>query len=133
MAKFLEPNTLVEKTHDVKEITLLCKIVSQFVEVLIVTMGDKGVITVTKNINNKNETHNKILEVRSYTVHKLNNVDNVSGAGDCFASGFVHGVLLGYSEPYCVSLGFEAAKSALLCESTVPPEFQIPSNMIDRL
>ncbi|XP_013144427.1 PREDICTED: pseudouridine-metabolizing bifunctional protein C1861.05 [Papilio polytes] len=129
MAKFLEPSIIIEEASDINEIIDLSKIVTQFIKILIVTMGKKGVITVN-NASEQPSTEKKP-NVQYYSVEKLNNVENVSGAGDCFASGYIHGILSCYQESHCVSLGFEAAKSALLSKSTVPNSFQIPANFYE--
>ncbi|XP_034840817.1 uncharacterized protein [Maniola hyperantus] len=42
------------------------------------------------------------------------------GAGDCFASGFIHGILQDLQESQSISIGFETAKQALLSKETVP-------------
>ncbi|KPJ13592.1 hypothetical protein RR48_10776 [Papilio machaon] len=128
MAKFLEPNITIDEASDINEIINLSKIVTQFIKVLIVTMGKKGVITVTQASEPYNAMEEK-LNVCYYAVEELNNVENVSGAGDCFASGYIHGVLSCFQESLCVSIGFEAAKSALMSKSTVPHSFQISGNI----
>ncbi|XP_045542630.1 pseudouridine-metabolizing bifunctional protein C1861.05 [Papilio machaon] len=128
MAKFLEPNITIDEASDINEIINLSKIVTQFIKVLIVTMGKKGIITVTQASEPDNAREEK-LNVCYYAVEELNNVENVSGAGDCFASGYIHGVLSCFQESLCVSIGFEAAKSALMSKSTVPHSFQISGNI----
>ncbi|XP_068629162.1 uncharacterized protein [Battus philenor] len=125
MAKFLEPNIIVEEKSDINEIINLSKIVTQFIVVLIVTLGNKGV-TVIKRDDNEN---NEIMSIHHYATEKLNRIENVSGAGDCFASGYIHGIISGFQESLCVSLGFEAAKTALRSKNTVPNYFQLPPNL----
>lgn len=106
---------------DLDEILELSKVVLNVVDHLIVTLGATGIITVRK-------TENKMLEGRLYPVAHINKVENVSGAGDCFASGFIYGILSGFKESICVSLGFESAKNALLSKLTVPSQLQASSS-----
>ncbi|RVE44770.1 hypothetical protein evm_010569 [Chilo suppressalis] len=116
MASFLKPGINITDSNEVDNILKLCKVVSEAIPFLIVTMGSKGVITV-KNFKKCN------LEAKLYTVELLENIVNVSGAGDCFASGFINGMLAGQRQSSCIKLGFEAAKSALMCNNTVPKHF----------
>ncbi|KPI93347.1 hypothetical protein RR46_10607 [Papilio xuthus] len=127
MAKFLEPNITINEASDINEIINLSKIVTPFINVLVVTMGKKGVITVT-HAPIPHNTRKQKLNVHHYAVKELHNVENVSGAGDCFSSGYIHGVLSCFQESHCVSVGFEAAKSALMNKTTVPYTFQISEN-----
>ncbi|KAL4705043.1 hypothetical protein ACJJTC_009831 [Scirpophaga incertulas] len=125
MATYLEPK--VEKTLlYTQEILKLCTVVLQKINFLIVTMGSKGVITVRKTNDN---TH---LDARLYPVNPVVKINNVSGAGDCFSSGFVNGILEGQTQSQCISMGFAAAKCALLAKVTVPnnlKEFVVKENM----
>lgn len=66
------------------------------------------------------ENDYKPIEVRYYSVKKVNDLINVSGAGDCLASGIITGMLAGLNEMRCVSIGFAAAQAALYSESAVP-------------
>lgn len=58
--------------------------------------------------------------MRHYPVVVEKNVVNVSGAGDCFASGLITGMLKGLNEENCVSFGFAAARASLRSTDTVP-------------
>lgn len=98
------------------EVLQLAKMLSQYIEFIIVTMGSKGVVTIRKSSGQ--------LEARLYPVQTLTKIHNVSGAGDCFASGFIHGVLSGLDQNSCINIGFQAAKSALLSDNTVPKNLQ---------
>ncbi|XP_037301231.1 pseudouridine-metabolizing bifunctional protein C1861.05-like [Manduca sexta] len=113
MAYYLEPHKKIKKTNDLNEISALSRIVSDYFKCLIVTMGSKGVVIVN-NLTNDSEN------ISFYQVNVLDNVENVSGAGDCFASGFINGILLGYTQSQCINLGLETAKQALLSKNTVP-------------
>ncbi|XP_050352416.1 uncharacterized protein LOC126774828 [Nymphalis io] len=125
MADFLKPNNNIKKSNDLEEIINLSKIVLEFVDLLLITRGSAGVVTV-KSLNentNLSPINSHEFEVRLYSAEALNSIENVSGAGDCFSSGFIYGVLLGLNECKSVSLGFSAAKEALLSKRTVPCTF----------
>ena len=47
-------------------------------------------------------------------------VVSVSGCGDCLAAGIITGILRGWKESSCVSLGLHAAKESLISYETVP-------------
>lgn len=93
----------------------------EHIDVVIVTLGDDGLIVARKGeaedqlLNNKKQK----VGVRFYPVEKIENVVNVSGAGDSLASGIIAAFLDGKSEDECVSVGFEAARTALFSKSTV--------------
>lgn len=96
----------------------------QYIPNIIVTLSELGLLIARKNVASDplisaNETCNNI-QVRLYPVEKLTNIANVSGAGDCFASGMIWGMLQGYSEEKCVSVGFAAARASLFCTVAVP-------------
>jgi pseudouridine-5'-phosphate glycosidase/pseudouridine kinase len=57
--------------------------------------------------------------LRYYPAPKVDNVVNVSGAGDSFMSGFTAAMLRGHPENVCVNVGFEAARCALHSKSAV--------------
>lgn len=123
MAYFVEPTTIIEPTSDLNEIFDLCKIVSEHIGFLIVTLGCRGVVTVN-NLNKISQNGNN-LRTRYYPVQVVNNVQNVSGAGDCFASGFIYGILSNYKESDCIRIGFNAARAALFSKNTVPLDLKI--------
>ncbi|XP_063547341.1 uncharacterized protein LOC134754840 [Cydia strobilella] len=126
MARFVKPYMLPDYVNGVDEILYLSKMLSSFIECLIVTLGSKGVIIVrNKDVHgNGHDTTAKL-----YPVNISENIQNVSGAGDCFASGFLHGVLSNLNEPSCVSIGFDAAKNALLSSNTVPSNFKMATDV----
>ncbi|XP_072936003.1 uncharacterized protein [Epargyreus clarus] len=125
MAGLIKPNIVVDTRIHLDEIIHLSKIVSEYVNVLIVTIGSKGVVTAQRIHEHGKER----IRVRLYPANIITNVENVSGAGDCFSSGFIYGTLLGLDEQQCISIGFEAAKHALLCKETVPSHFNFMSNI----
>lgn len=114
MAQFLDSLqcTNIKADSELSEIVELSSILSPVIKFLVITMGSKGVITI------KNLEHEII--ARFYPTEPIGNIENVSGAGDCFASGYIHGMLSGRKESQCMFMGLEAAKMALLCRNTVP-------------
>lgn len=64
--------------------------------------------------------------MRHYPTKEITTVVNVSGAGDCFTSGFISALVSGESEEVCVSVGFAAAQLALQSQAAVP------KNIVDK-
>ena len=120
MANFLSPNNNIKANNELNEIIDLSRIVLQSVSFLLVTRGAKGVVTV-KYIKNNNILQ---IEVRVYNAETINSIENASGAGDCFSSGLIHGILTGLNESQCIRMGFNSAKEALLSRDTVPRVFK---------
>ncbi|XP_067639135.1 uncharacterized protein [Eurosta solidaginis] len=58
--------------------------------------------------------------MRFYNALKVENIKNVSGAGDSFTSGFITALLRGYNIKACVAFGFVSAERALQSNSAVP-------------
>ncbi|XP_052753827.1 uncharacterized protein LOC113523000 [Galleria mellonella] len=111
-------NDTLYESDELLEITQLAKIVLKKIRVLIITIGAKGLIIVTSNENGDPEA-------RLYPAETIDNIINVSGAGDCFAGGYIFGLLSGLDESCCVTVGFQAAKAALLSKTTVPSEINV--------
>lgn len=128
MAHFLSPKASIEETKDLNEIIALTKIASQIVEFIIVTIGAKGVVTVKHDKSNIDKT----LLVNHYPVEALSQVESVSGAGDCFASGFIHGMILGLTEAQSMYIGFQSAKQALFCKNTVPQNLSFATHSMNK-
>lgn len=116
MAEFLAPNVTIEQTNDLNEVLKLAKIVSRVVDFIIVTLGDKGVVTIKKS------RRDSTLVAKLYPIKAIAHVENVSGAGDCFTGGFIFGILSHFKESYNVQIGFQAATFALLSKNTVPSD-----------
>lgn len=113
MANFIKPDFKLSEATEINEIIELCKIMSDTVDILIVTLGPKGVLTSRRTAKDN-------LEMRLYPVKEINNVVNVSGAGDCFAGSFISGILAKSVEPKCIAIGYKSATQALLSTTTVP-------------
>lgn len=113
----------------IQEVVKLSQFVNNYVENVIVTLGSLGVI-ITNNcsptsffddtVNYQDKTKQGKSQSRYYRARFIENVVNVSGAGDSFVSGFITAMLKGKSEEICVSVGLEAAYKSLLSDSAVP-------------
>ena len=68
---------------------------------LIITRGEKGAISVNKDI------------VTEVGIKKNLNVIDLTGAGDLFASGYLHGYLNAFSEEECLSKGTEMSSKVI--------------------
>lgn len=117
----LSAKELVEKAAKAAQ-SLACHI-----DNILVTLGPEGVLIARKGHAGDSPMENAHLEgkpsVRHYPVQGKTQVINVSGAGDCFASGFIAGLLQNCSESQCVSAGFSAAVAALQSQDPVPEAF----------
>lgn len=102
---------------DLKKIT---GFVNEHIENVIVTLGPIGILMARKN-DSKSALyvrHGKYIPVtnsnksqfRLYETQKIQDIVNVSGAGDSFASGFIVSMIKGLSEDICVSVGFEGKR-----------------------
>ncbi len=68
---------------------------------LIITRGEKGAISVNNNI------------VTEVGIKKNLNVIDLTGAGDLFASGYLHGYLNAFSEEECLNKGTEMSSKVI--------------------
>lgn len=116
MANFVKPDLILNQTTEIHKITEMCKIISDVVDILVVTLGPKGVLTSRRFAKGN-------FKMRLYPVKEINNVVNVSGAGDCFASSFISALLAKSVEPKCIALSYQSATQALLSKTTVPQKF----------
>lgn len=107
----------------VNQAAYLAQCMQKHIPTIIVTLGANGLVIASKSSASKpmlGTQENKHVEVRHYPVVEEKNVVNVSGAGDCFASGLITGMLKGLNEENCVSFGFAAARASLYSTYTVP-------------
>lgn len=107
----------------INQAAYLARLLQKYIPIIIVTLGANGLVIARKNrasqpLLGAQETGN--VEVRHYPVIEEKNVVSVSGAGDCFASGLITGMLKGLNEENCVSFGFAAARASLYSTNTVP-------------
>ncbi|XP_063707866.1 uncharacterized protein LOC134836602 [Culicoides brevitarsis] len=132
MAKFLgfeisqKSSNLENRQEILKEVKFLAEFMSKKIENLIITLGSLGVVVARHGSSDSPffENHQYLdkkseLTLRYYPSEEISNVVNVSGAGDSFSSGFIAGMIEGLPENVCVSIGFEAAKKALLSKNAV--------------
>lgn len=102
---------------DLEKAYALLEHVGEYFDCIILTLGAQGVMV-----------RQRCSGVNGGSIHypltkELNNIVNVSGAGDSFVAGFLTGMLKGLPEERCVAFGFYAAERALLSESPVPREY----------
>lgn len=113
------------------DLKIIKKIAEQLVElvpVVITTLGARGVLVARKSSENEPflDEHNTLVETtninsRLYpTPHLDKKIVSVSGCGDCLAAGIITGVLKGWEESSCITLGLYAAKQSLFSFKTVP-------------
>ncbi|XP_053602036.1 uncharacterized protein LOC128670418 [Plodia interpunctella] len=117
MANYLNPGPYTNSPDALMEVIELAKRVSS-IRNIVVTLSSNGVLLV------KNSSQ----EVHYYPAELVNTIVNVSGAGDCFAGGFIHGILSGSEESVCIAMGYQAAKAALMSRKTVPNDITIDNN-----
>lgn len=97
---------------------------------IIATLGGMGVLVSFRSdaINDSS----KLLSLSSancghitcfYAMPKVQDIVNVSGAGDSFCAGFITALLQQHSVVECVAAGFMAAGQALLSKSAVPTTY----------
>lgn len=122
----------------VSESAEICELLSDKLDLtFIVTLGPLGVLIASRREanqfyfnNNKfidSDRQGKLLK-RHYRTKKLQDIVNVNGAGDCWASGFIAAILDGLSEEQAVDIGFKASLKALYSQGAVPQEmFSIKS------
>lgn len=93
---------------------------------IIITLGSDGILIVRRGLASDyfNEPYNKNVQVsiRHYPTNEIKDFVNVNGAGDCFASGFIAGMIAKQPEEICVAIGFASAKTALYSSAAVPRE-----------
>lgn len=116
--------------NDLQKITAF---VNETIENVIVTLGPIGIMIARKNDSLSamydrrgrymSEAKSNKSQLRLYETKKIENIVNVSGAGDSFASGFIVSMIQGLAENVCVSVGFEASKCALMSSSPVPSKY----------
>ncbi|GLV41605.1 uncharacterized protein CBL_06834 [Carabus blaptoides fortunei] len=111
-------DTLAEAAH-------LGRLVAEYIDTVFVTLGARGLLVVRKGTA-KDPLHGTTsitpgdVRVRHYNAAEITQIVNVSGAGDCLASGIIVAMLAGLPESVCVSVGFAAAQMALQSRSAVP-------------
>lgn len=111
------------------EVKQLAEFMSNKVDNLIVTLGSLGVVVARHNHDIPFFKDSQYIEkdtdfqLRYYPSTSTPEIVNVSGAGDSFSSGLIAGMVQGLPESVCVSIGFEAAKRALMSKNAVPETY----------
>lgn len=103
----------------------LGRLVAQHIDTIFITLGARGLMVVRRaTARDPLHPHTSIatadVRVRHYKTVEITELVNVSGAGDCLASGIIVAMLAGLPESVCVSVGFAAAQMALQSRSAVP-------------
>ena len=85
-------------TNNFQEVVSFAK---EIKKTLIITRGEKGAISINNNI------------VTEVGIKKNLNVVDLTGAGDLFASGYLHGYLNAFSEEECLNKGTEMSSKVI--------------------
>lgn len=118
------PNNSKSKIDEVAHIAGL---LASYVDNVIVTLSADGVL-IARHADSKESLISSVrndLQIRHYPTSFVEKLVNVSGAGDCLASGIISSMLRGLNEEECVAVGLEAALSSLQAFSAVPNGFSI--------
>ncbi len=111
----------------------LCHELLRHLQVVLVTMGEHGLLVARRGSANdplplENDDEVKpaggfVVSAKHYPVQQLvRDVACVSGAGDCFAAGFISAALRGADQDLAVGSGMEAARFTLGYSRSVPVE-----------
>nr|CAI5837052.1 unnamed protein product [Callosobruchus analis] len=128
MVEYLKIPTKPYFSNAIDQSVWYAKGLLRYIDNVIVTMGKYGVVVGRRsgsatepllNFHQRPESQSP-QSIRHYEFTDVPNIESVSGAGDCFASGFISALLAGEPEHICVSVGFAAAKMALQTTNTVP-------------
>lgn len=113
---YLNFPTAFSPANQIEDAAFLAQLLARDINNVLVTMGPEGILIAHRENDAK-------ISLRHYPAQRLDNIVNVSGAGDCFASGYIAAVLTRCKESVCVSVGFAAALEALQSQSPVPKRF----------
>lgn len=121
-----------EKLKVFREIGELCAKLQEHIDNIIVTAGLFGVF-IQRSRDSESAFFTQDLAyidgkkgvktLRYYPGKPINNIVNASGAGDAFCAGFITGMLKKKSESICISVGLQAAMTALMSKRAVPRKF----------
>lgn len=122
ICKALKPADSIDlPASDLERAYALMEHVGEYFDCIILTLGAQGVML--KQSSGGGSGGGGRGSIHYPLTKELNNIVNVSGAGDSFVAGFLTGMLKGLPEEKCVAFGFYAAERALLSESPVPREY----------
>lgn len=107
--------------------------VNNHIDNILITLGSRGLLLVSKSdgksqffnangrfIGPKGDVNS---QMRLYPAQNIDDVVNVSGAGDSFSSGFITAMIRGQPEAVCVAVGFQSALTALRGPAAVPEKY----------
>lgn len=107
--------------------------IAKHIDNILVTMGSNGILMTRKFTPDSfcyftAQTdyiglHTIDIKHRHYNVEKIENIVNVSGAGDSFNCGFIAAMISGLREEICISVGMESAKVAIQSIGPVPDSY----------
>lgn len=129
--------TAEEKRKLFLEVAELCDVLQEHTENIIVTAGSLGVFIQRSRGSEAAFFTSDLKYIRSGSEDKscrhflgkaIEKIVNASGAGDAFCAGFITGMLNLKTEAVCVSIGFQAAISALMSKRAVPKTFFGPEH-----
>ncbi|XP_067014265.2 uncharacterized protein [Anabrus simplex] len=122
----MSPGEVLEETCS------LAKELAEHIYMVLVTLGHLGVMVVRKGTADDilfqagklvhTTRNNDPVSARLYSCPQVEKLVNVSGAGDCFAAGFIVAMLQGLSECRCAAVGTSCAALALQTSSAVPAQ-----------
>ncbi|KAH8374353.1 hypothetical protein KR200_007885 [Drosophila serrata] len=127
----LELSTKLPQEQLLQQAKFMIKQIDSHFNCIIATLGDHGVLlsyrqdaeedaTMLLDVSQSAVPH----RIRFYAAPLVNNIVNVSGAGDSFCAGFITALLQqGRILSECVAAGFVAAEKALQSESAVPQSY----------
>lgn len=125
----LQLDSKMERSLLLKQTKQLLNQIDSHFNCIIATLGNHGVLLSFRS-DAENEP-GKLLSLSPacehttlfYSPPKLQNIVNVSGAGDSFCAGFITALLKEHTLDECVAAGFASAERALLSESAVPAKY----------
>ncbi|XP_077516863.1 uncharacterized protein LOC144127807 [Amblyomma americanum] len=102
----------------VQEGALLGSRLAQHIPLVLVTLGAHGALLIQRS--QQEAVGQEAATVMHYPATKVEQVQSVSGAGDCLAGGFLGGLVLGLPWDRCMGAGMMAARRSLMSSDTVP-------------
>jgi len=132
MANYLQDLKIKEDLSAMKDLKYLSDISVRLMEtfgfdLILLTLGIDGVLLTRKGLPTeplpfKTKETFDIDRVHSvhYATTPVKNVVSVSGAGDCLISAFMTGLLQGYAQEQCISIGIQAARSSCKIGPAIP-------------
>ncbi|KAL3282102.1 hypothetical protein HHI36_005300 [Cryptolaemus montrouzieri] len=121
--------SIKNKFEGIEEISEVAKSLANYIDNVIVTLGSNGILIARRADASQPfllASNEKDVRIRHYPAEIIENIVNVSGAGDCFASGLIMSMLEGKPEDICISVGLSAARQSL------QSSFTVAKNMFDQ-